>query len=82
MQNKYLFNLHKHIMFSQILIKEHGMIITDKKYSLTKNKCQKKMFNHIHLDLIFGIILQLHVLKDMMIVKEHFFKFIGPFFKK
>lgn len=82
MLNKFLFNLIKHTMFYQILIKGHGMIIIDKKYSLIKNKCLNKMFNHIHLVLIYGTILLLLALKDMMIVKGHFLKFTEPFFRK
>lgn len=63
-------------------MKEHGTIITDKKYSLTKNKCPKKTFNHIHLGLMFGTILPPVALRDMMIVRVHSFKFTGTFLKK
>lgn len=63
-------------------MKEHGMTIIDKKCYIIKMKCQNKIFNNIVLDLIFGIILQLVVLRDMKMDKEDFIMFIEMFFKK
>ena len=75
-------NWQKLIMFFQIRTKELGTIITDKRYSLTKRKCQRKMLKPTHLDLIFGIILQPLVLRVMKMMKVLFSKFIGTYSKK
>jgi hypothetical protein len=65
-----------------MLTKELGMTTIDKKYCLINKICPNKMFKCIVLDLIFGIILRLDALKDMMIRKVAFMKFIELYFKK
>lgn len=64
-----------------IQIKELFMITTEKKFYSIKIKCQKKIFNNIALDLIFGNSLVPNVTKDLMMMKEHSLLFIDKYFK-
>lgn len=61
----------------QIQIREPGMITIAKRYYLIKMRCLNKMLKCIASDLIYGLTLLKVVLKDLMIVKDPFIRYIG-----
>lgn len=63
-------------------MREHFMIITDRRFFSIKIRCQKMIFNNIVLVLIFSHISQPNVIKILLIKKEHFFKYIDKYLKK
>jgi hypothetical protein len=68
--------------FFLILTKGLGMITTEKRFCLTKNKCLKKMSKCIALGLISGLILLPHASKDSKIMKEDSIMSTETFSKK
>lgn len=69
------------MMFYLIPIKEHFMIIIDKKYYLTKMKCPKKTCSNTVLVLIFGNSSLQNVTRDLQINKDPSITFIGKYLK-
>jgi hypothetical protein len=69
-------------MYWLIQIKEHFMIIIEKKFFLIKIKCQRKKWNSIVLVSIFSHIFQQNVIQILLINKEDFIKFIDKYLKK
>ena len=68
-------------MFYLIQIKEHFMIIIDKKYYLTKMKCPKRICSNIVLVLIFGNFSLPNVTRDLQINKDPSITFIDKYLK-
>lgn len=69
-EKKSSYKSKKHMMSYQTPMKEHSTIITDKKYSSIKTKCQRKISNSILLVSTFGSISLLDVSKATMINKD------------
>jgi len=62
-----------------IPIREHFMTITEKKFSSTKTKCPRRIFNSIVLASIFGLTLPPNASKDLEINKAPFTRSIEKF---